>query len=111
MLVLREYRAADLRTDGTGPAIPKVVFTFDLTRAKGLFLARQFQINPGDTVLVTENPVIAVHERGRPSGDGIRPVKRREPMIFQFMPKPLKRSSGPDVFRGARVSDPTATRG
>jgi polysaccharide export outer membrane protein len=34
-----------------------VVFTFDLTSADGLFAARQFQIQSGDTVLATESPV------------------------------------------------------
>lgn len=60
VLVLREYGAAHLRGDGTGPTMPQVVFTFDLTSADGLFAARGFPINSGDTVLATESPVVAV---------------------------------------------------
>ncbi len=59
VLVLREYPAKVLRADGSGPALPQVVFTFDLTSADGLFAARKFQINPMDTVLATESPVNA----------------------------------------------------
>lgn len=60
VLVLREYPAAAVRADGTGPAMTQVVFTFDLTSADGLFAARGFQINPNDTVLVTESSVVLV---------------------------------------------------
>jgi len=35
----------------------QVVFTFDLTSADGLFAARNFRINPNDTVLATESPI------------------------------------------------------
>jgi len=54
VLVLREYPAKTLRNDGSGPAMQQVVFTFDLTSADGLFAARGFQINPGDTILASE---------------------------------------------------------
>ncbi|CUH79674.1 polysaccharide biosynthesis/export family protein [Tropicibacter naphthalenivorans] len=54
VLVLREYKASSL---GKGPTMQQVVFTFDLTSADGLFAARKFPINPGDTVLATESPV------------------------------------------------------
>lgn len=57
VLVLREYAAEALRADGSGPAMEDVVFTFDLTTADGLFAARNFHINPDDTVLATESPV------------------------------------------------------
>lgn len=57
VLVLREYPVSAVRLDGTGPEKPQVVFVFDLTSADGLFAARAFQINPGDTVLATESPV------------------------------------------------------
>ena len=57
VLVLREYEAKQLRSDESGPDLQQVVFTFDLTSADGLFAARQFTINPDDTVLVTESPV------------------------------------------------------
>jgi polysaccharide export outer membrane protein len=59
VLILREYPAAALRADGTGPSHQQVVFTFDLTRAEGLFAARSFRINPKDTVLVTEASLVA----------------------------------------------------
>lgn len=59
VLILREYSPRALRTDGKGPALPQVVFTFDLTSADGLFAARKFRVNPGDTVLATESPVTA----------------------------------------------------
>ncbi|WP_417718770.1 polysaccharide biosynthesis/export family protein [Salipiger sp.] len=57
VLVLREYRVKHLRSDGTAPRMQQVVFTFDLTSADGLFAARKFLVNPGDTVLATESPV------------------------------------------------------
>ena len=57
VLVLREYPMGVLKTDGTGPRMPQVVFTLDLTSADGLFAARNFYIQPGDTVLATESPV------------------------------------------------------
>lgn len=59
VLVLREYRPAQLRRDGSGPSLERVVFTFDLTSADGLFAARGFQVAHGDTVLATESPVVA----------------------------------------------------
>lgn len=57
ILILRQYPAAAIRTDGTGPAHQRTVFTVDLTTADGLFSAGQFQINPGDLVYATESPV------------------------------------------------------
>lgn len=57
VLVLREYSPLDVRLDDSGPDRAQVIFTFDLTTADGLFAARQFQINPQDTVLATESPV------------------------------------------------------
>lgn len=59
VLVLREFPSKALRGDEAGPQKTQVVFTFDLTTADGLFAARQFQINPLDTVLATESPVVA----------------------------------------------------
>ena len=59
VLVFREYPPAAVRRDGSGPEMRQVVFTFDLTRADGLFAARNFPSNPGDTVLATESPVTA----------------------------------------------------
>lgn len=57
VLILREYPAKVLRSDGGGPSMSQTVFTFDLTTADGLFAARKFQVNPKDTVLATESQV------------------------------------------------------
>ena len=57
ILILREYEAEDLKPGTEGPDLQQVVFTIDLTSADGLFAARQFNINPGDTLLATESPV------------------------------------------------------
>ncbi len=63
ILILRDYPAAAVRTDGIGgPKQRQVVFTVDLTSADGLFAAREFQINPGDLVMVTEAPMISVSQ-------------------------------------------------
>jgi polysaccharide export outer membrane protein len=59
VLVLRSFSPEALRQDGSGPSQPDVIFVFDLTSADGLFAARSFQINPQDTVYVTESPVVA----------------------------------------------------
>lgn len=60
VLVLREYSAKQVRTDGSGPSQRDVAFVFDVTSGEGLFAARKFQINPKDTVIVTESPVVSV---------------------------------------------------
>jgi len=60
VLVLREYGAKQVRTDGSGPSQRDVAFVFDVTSGEGLFAARKFQINPEDTVIVTESPVVSV---------------------------------------------------
>jgi polysaccharide export outer membrane protein len=57
ILVLRDYAASAVRSDGNGPAKERVVFTIDLTTADGLFSAGEFAINNRDVVLVTESPV------------------------------------------------------
>lgn len=59
VLVLREYPASAVRTDGSGPKNAWVVFTVDLTSGDGLFSAGRFRIHSGDTVLATESPVNA----------------------------------------------------
>lgn len=59
VLVLREYPAKTVRYDGTGPESERMVFTFDLTSAEGLFAARKFPIHPQDTVVATESPLTA----------------------------------------------------
>lgn len=58
VLVLREYDPKHLSPTGQGPNLQQVVFTFDLTSADGLFAARQFEVNPNDTVLATESPAL-----------------------------------------------------
>ena len=60
VLVLREYSAKQTSTSPATPDLPYVVFTFDLRNADGLFAARNFQIQPGDTILATESAVNAV---------------------------------------------------
>ncbi|WP_051693503.1 polysaccharide biosynthesis/export family protein [Thioclava dalianensis] len=60
VLVLREYTPDQLRQDGKGPNRADVAFVFDLTSGEGLFAARKFEINPQDTVIVTESPVVSV---------------------------------------------------
>lgn len=60
VLILREYRAKQLRSDGSGPEKEQVVFTIDLTSADGLFAANKFQVNPRDLVVATESPVNSV---------------------------------------------------
>jgi polysaccharide export outer membrane protein len=59
ILILRNYPSDTLRADGSGPQKTQVVFTIDLTSASGLFAARSFEVNPKDTILVTESPVVA----------------------------------------------------
>ncbi|WP_246032394.1 polysaccharide biosynthesis/export family protein [Thalassobius vesicularis] len=59
VLVLREYPAEAVRYNGSGPASERMVFTFDLTSADGLFAARKFPIQPEDTVIATESPLSA----------------------------------------------------
>lgn len=57
ILVLREYEPEQLALGHLGPDMQQVVFTIDLTHADGLFAARQFYINPNDTLLATESPI------------------------------------------------------
>ncbi len=60
VLVLREYDTADIHSGNAGPNLQQVVFTFDMTSADGLFAARKFPLNPNDTVLATESPVVGL---------------------------------------------------
>ena len=55
VLVLRQYPQSAVRSNGKGPPNAAVVFTIDLASAEGLFGARNFKIQPGDTVLATES--------------------------------------------------------
>lgn len=58
VLILREYpEGATAPPRQYGPEMRQVIFTFDLTSADGLFAARNFQVNPNDTVIATESPV------------------------------------------------------
>lgn len=57
ILILREYPAAAVRADGSGPPHSRMVFTLDLTSADGLFSAGNFMIQPGDLVYVSESTV------------------------------------------------------
>ena len=58
ILILRQYKASEVKPDGKGPSKQRVVFTLDLTNSDGLFSAGQFHINSGDLVLATESPVV-----------------------------------------------------
>jgi polysaccharide export outer membrane protein len=58
LLILREYDRAETRADNIGgPTHQRVVFTVDLTKADGLFSARNFIINTEDLVIATESPI------------------------------------------------------
>ncbi len=59
ILILREYGANALRSDGSGPTKQRMIFAFDLTTADGLFSAGDFTIQHQDLVLVTESPIVA----------------------------------------------------
>lgn len=60
ILILREYAMSAVRPDlSSGPPQTRVVFTMDLTTADGLFSAAKFDLQSGDLVYATENPVNA----------------------------------------------------
>ncbi len=60
VLVLRDYHPRDLTPGPRGPDMQQVVFTFDLTSADGLFAARSFEIEPDDTLMMSESPFTTV---------------------------------------------------
>jgi len=60
VLILREYHPRHLMPGPKGPDMQQVIFSIDLTNADGLFAARQFQVQPGDTLMATESPITAV---------------------------------------------------
>ncbi|MEO0751071.1 MAG: polysaccharide biosynthesis/export family protein, partial [Pseudomonadota bacterium] len=60
VLILRDYHPRDLTPGPRGPDMQQVVFAFNLTNADGLFAARNFELAPNDTLLMTESPVTAV---------------------------------------------------
>ncbi len=76
VLVLREYPIKSIRNDGSGPQKTQVVFSFDLTSADGIFAARQFHINPLDTVLATESPIVAAQTLSRLLGSVVGLAQR-----------------------------------
>ncbi len=55
ILIFRNYEASHVRAGG--PEHERTVFVIDLTSADGTFSAGEFQIEPEDTVMVTESPV------------------------------------------------------
>ncbi len=57
ILILREYGAKAVRDGVRGPAHERSIFVIDLTTADGLFSAGRFEIQPKDTVMVSESPV------------------------------------------------------
>lgn len=57
VLILRDYQPRDLKPGLAGPNKQQVVFSFDLTSADGLFAARQFYMQPDDTLYATESPI------------------------------------------------------
>lgn len=57
ILILRDYPAKALRTDGSGPTKRRTVFVIDMTTADGLFSAGEFAIQPKDVVMATESRV------------------------------------------------------
>lgn len=57
ILILREYPSKAVRDGVRGPQHQRTIFTLDLTNADGLFSAGRFEIQPKDTVLVTESPI------------------------------------------------------
>lgn len=57
VLVLRDYGANQVRSDGRGPDRQRVIFAVDLTTSDRLFSARNFYIADGDVVLATESPI------------------------------------------------------
>lgn len=63
ILILRDYPDDAVRANGIeGPKLAQVVFTVDLTSADGLFAAREFRVNPGDLVMVTESRMASISQ-------------------------------------------------
>ena len=58
ILILRNYPASAVRSDGKGPSRDRMVFVLDLTSADGLFSAGEFGIQDRDLVLVTQSELI-----------------------------------------------------
>ena len=59
ILILRDYPASAVHSDGkNGPPKDRMIFSFDLTSADGLFSAGEFKIEDRDLVLVTQSPLV-----------------------------------------------------
>lgn len=59
ILVLRNYPASAVRSDTQkGPPKQRMIFSFDLTSADGLFSAGEFKITDRDLILVTQSPLV-----------------------------------------------------
>lgn len=61
IMILRQYKASQIREDGTGPSNDRAVFVFDLTSADGMFSAGEFNVQSKDTVLVTESKLVSTN--------------------------------------------------
>lgn len=57
LYILRQYEAAAIKSDGSGPSAAHVIFAFDLTKPDTLFGAKSFLVNPGDIVVASESAV------------------------------------------------------
>lgn len=59
ILILRNYPASAVSTDAAkGPPKQRMIFSFDLTSADGLFSAGEFKLEDRDLVLVTQSPLV-----------------------------------------------------
>lgn len=59
ILILRNYPASAVRSDTQkGPPKQRMIFSFDLTSADGLFSAGEFLVEDRDLVLVTQSPLV-----------------------------------------------------
>ncbi len=59
ILILRNYPASAVRSDTQkGPPKQRMIFSFDLTTADGLFSAGEFKLEDRDLVLVTQSPLV-----------------------------------------------------
>lgn len=57
VFVLRQYPESAVRADRSGPSAQHVIFVFDVTKADGVFGARNFRIQPNDIVIASESAV------------------------------------------------------
>jgi len=59
LLILRRYDGNAVQSVN-GPPNTRVVFSFDLTSAPGLFTADEFLLQDGDIVLATQSPTVSI---------------------------------------------------